>query len=145
MSTPCIKIFCVLISSVCRFKGPLSLSGFSHDFSITSWIRIAQSAEQPLRFLIFELQRPKSLDFNFAMQQTLLRLYLNQSRLELVDFNWKTCYSCVRDSFRIVQSRLDVSVSDGLWHHIAVSISTDLHKIPSSNDHPDLLYLFGTE
>jgi hypothetical protein len=128
-----------------RFKGPLSLSGFSHSFSVATWIRIIPPVHHTLPYLIFELQRPSSLNFDDGVQKTLLRLYLNQSRLELVDFNWKICYNCFESSFRVLQSRLDVSVMDGLWHHVAVSVSTDLRKVPDSSDDPDLLYLYGTE
>jgi hypothetical protein len=75
----------------------------------------------------------------------MLRLYLRDSSLELVDFSWKICRNCLASAFRIVQNKFDVMVTDGLWHHVAVSISTNLHKIHSSSNHPDLLYLFGTE
>jgi hypothetical protein len=86
-----------------------------------------------------------SLNFDPKVQQTLLRLYVWQTGLELVDFFWKTCRNCLQSSFRVVQSRFDISVLDGLWHHVSVSISTDLQKVPASDDDPDLLYLYGTE
>ncbi len=120
------------------------MSGFSHSFSIASWIRIIPPVGHVLPYLIFELQRQSSLIFDDGVQKTLLRLYLNRSSLELVDFYWKICHNCVDSSFRVVQSRFDISVMDGLWHHVAVSVSTDLRKVPKSNDDPDLLYLFGT-
>jgi hypothetical protein len=85
------------------------------------------------------------MNFDLDSQHTLLRLYLNHSKLELVDFNWKVCRNCKSSPFRVVQNNFDVSVTDGLWHHVAVSVTTDLHKMPYSSDDPDLLYLFGTE
>jgi hypothetical protein len=136
--------FCGFIT-VFRFRGPLSLSGFSHSFAISTWLRIIPSVGKPLPYLIFELQRPFSLNFDYNLQHTMLRLYLKDSSLELVDFGWKTCRNCLSSAFRVKQNKFDAIVTDGLWHHVTVSISTDLQKIPSSRDDPDLLYLFGTE
>ena len=130
---------------VSRFTGPLSLSGFSHSFSIATWLRIIPTdIGKGYSYLIFELQRPFALDFGDDSQHTLLRLYFKNSRLELVDFNWKACRNCLSSAFRVVQSNFNASVADGLWHHVAVSVSSHLHKVPDQS-HPDLLYLFGTE
>lgn len=85
------------------------------------------------------------MNFDYDLQHTLLRLYLKNSSLELVDFGWKTCRNCLSNGFRVVQNKFDSIVTDGLWHNVTVSISTDLHKIPSSLNDTDLLYLFGTE
>ncbi len=120
-------------------------SGFSHSFTIAAWLRIIPPVGNPLPHLIFELQRPYSFNFDHGTQNTLLRLYLNNSRLELVDFNWKVCRICKSSAFRIAQSQFSVTVADGLWHHVAVTVSTDLQKKPSSSDDPDLIFLFGTE
>ena len=84
------------------------------------------------------------MNFEYGLQRTMLRLYLRGSSLELVDFEWKRCRSCLSSTFRVVQNKFDAIVTDGLWHNVTVSLSTDMHKIPSPND-PDLLYLFGTE
>jgi hypothetical protein len=120
-------------------------SGFSHSFAIAAWLRIIPPLRNPLPHLIFELQRPFTFNFDEGTQNTLLRLYLNNSRLELVDFNWKVCRMCKSSAFRIAQSQFSVTVADGLWHHVAVTVSTDLQKKPSSRDDPDLIFLFGTE
>jgi hypothetical protein len=133
-------------SCVFRFKGDIASSGFQHAFSITTWLRIIPSSGKLLTYLIFELQEPQLMNFDPPVQSTMMRLYLNQDRLELVDFAWKTTdLSCRHDAFRITQSNFEVTVTDGLWHHVAVSVSTDLQKVPRSRDDPDLLYLFGFE
>jgi hypothetical protein len=129
-----------------RFIGENAESGFKHDFAIATWIRIIPPAGKPVTHLLFELQAPFNFNFDPLVQSTMLRLYLNRGSLELVDFYWKvTDNTCMTSAFRVTQSNFTVSVMDGLWHHVAVDISTDLQKTPKEPHDPDILYLFGSE
>jgi hypothetical protein len=102
--------------------------------------------EDPGRnFLIYELLEPLAFSFDPAVQSPLLRLYLRGTSLELVDFNWKTTCPASIQTFRVTQSHSNISLTDGLWHHVAAVVSTELHKVPAVEDDPDLLYLFVFE
>jgi hypothetical protein len=85
--------------------------------------------------------------FNFdpAVQNPLLRLYLRGMNLELVDFNWKTSCPASTQTFRVAQIPSNISLLDGLWHHVAAVVSTELHKVPIIENDPDVLYLFAFE
>ncbi len=95
--------------------------------------------------MIFELLEPLAFSFDPAVQNPLMRLYLSGMNLELVDFSWKTSCPATVQTFRVRQSASNVSLMDGLWHHVTVVVSTDLHKVPTVKDDPDLLYLFAFE
>jgi hypothetical protein len=126
-----------------RFSGHFASSGFSHSLSIATWLRIIPSSAS-LTYLIFELQEPLEFNFDTEVQNSALRLYLKGARLEFVDLNWKTSCPASRRSLRAIQQSTSVSLMDGLWHHVAVTVSTELYRVPSTPDDPDVLYLFGT-
>ena len=129
-----------------RFKQESASAGFSHSFSIVSWIRIVPPLGDPgYNFLIFELLEPMAFNFDPAVQNPLLRLYLRGMNLELVDFNWKTSCPASTQTFRVTQIPSNISLLDGLWHHVAAVVSTELHKVPIIENDPDLLYLFAFE
>jgi hypothetical protein len=139
-------VVCFVTSPVFSFRGIYASSGFSHAFSIASWLRIFPQSGDSRTYLLFELQEPLYFSFDHAVQTPAMRLYLTGSSLVLVDFHWKTsCPGSSANAFRVVQTLSNISLLDGLWHHVAVTISTDLHKVPVSKDDPDLIYLFGRE
>jgi hypothetical protein len=86
-----------------------------------------------------------AFNFDLAVQNPLLRLYLRGMNLELVDFNWKTSCPASTQAFRVTQIPSNISLLDGLWHHVAAVVSTELHKVPIIENDPDLLHLFAFE
>ncbi len=129
-----------------KFKQESASTGFSYAFSIVSWIRILPPIEDSgSTFMIFELLEPLQFSFDPAVQNPLLRLYMRGMNLELVDFNWKTSCPASTQVFRVAQTASNISLMDGLWHHVTAAVSTELHKVPTVMDDPDLLYLFASE
>lgn len=95
------------------------------------------------KMLLFEAQYTSD-----SVQKPAVRLFLIGKSLVLVDYVWNLCdpatAACRGGILRAPQTNLAVTLSDGLWHFIAVSLSTNRNNIPSSLADPDLIYLYGT-
>lgn len=119
-------------------------TGFTFATTLSAWIRVLPNKAH--KMLLFEAQYV----FN-SVQKPAVRLFLIGQSLVFVDYVWNLCDSAAtaptsvcHGNLRAEQTIVSPSLSDGLWHFISVSLSTNRNNIPSSLADPDLIYLYGT-